>query len=132
VQSLIDTVVLTKNELQARYGGSGAGGGASEEDQPVFSGPVGIANTTNEIVEAAGWRSLIELAALLSLSLGVFNVIPFPGLDGGRILFVLIELVRGGKRMSPEREGLVHLIGIAVLLSGAVIVTYFDVARLLS
>jgi regulator of sigma E protease len=132
VQALVDTVVLTKNELQARYGGGGAGASVGDEDQPVFSGPVGIASTTSDIVDQAGWRSLIELAALLSLSLGVFNVLPIPGLDGGRILFVFIELARGGRRISPEREGLVHLIGIALLMAGFLVVTYFDVARLVS
>lgn len=131
-QSLWDTVILTKNELQVRFGGSSSGGTPGGEDAPVFSGPIGIADTTNQLVDQAGWRSLIELAALLSLSLAVFNVLPIPALDGGRAVFVFIEMVRGGRRISPEREGLVHLIGMAVLLSSVVVISYFDLARILS
>lgn len=131
-QSLWDTVILTKNELQVRFGGSSSGGAPGGEDAPVFSGPIGIADTTNQLVDQAGWRSLIELAALLSLSLAVFNVLPIPALDGGRAVFVFIEMVRGGRRISPEREGLVHLIGMAVLLSSVVVISYFDLARILS
>ena len=132
VQSLVETVVLTKNEIQSRIGAQPGGGAGNGEDAPVFSGPVGIADTTNQIVDQAGWRSLIELAALLSLSLAVFNVLPFPSLDGGRALFVFVEIVRGGRRISPEREGLVHLVGMALLLSSVVVITYFDIARILS
>ena len=130
-EALVDAVVITKNELQVRFGGGGGGGGVSE-DQPIFTGPVGIADTTGDIIDAAGWRSLIELAALLSLSLGVFNVLPIPGLDGGRMLFVFIEIARGGRRISPEKEGLVHFMGIATLLAGMVVITYFDIARLVT
>lgn len=128
VFALIDSVVLTVNELRVRLGG---GGGGATSDQPVVSGPVGIASTTGDIIEEAGWRPLIELAALLSLSLGVFNALPFPGLDGGRMLFVWIEILRGGRRIAPEKEALVHLIGIAFLLSLIVFITIADVRRLL-
>ncbi len=131
-QSLWDTVILTKNELQVRFSGSNSGGAPGGEDAPIFSGPIGIADTTNQLVDQVGWRSLIELAALLSISLAVFNVLPIPGLDGGRAVFVFIEIFRGGRRIAPEREGLVHLVGIAVLLSGVVVISYFDLARILS
>lgn len=131
-QTLWEVVVLTKNEIHLRIAGGSSGGGVEGEEPPVFSGPVGIADTTNQIVEEAGWRSLIELAALLSLSLAVFNALPFPGLDGGRALFVFIEIVRGGRRISPEREGMVHFLGIALLLSSVAVITYFDIARILS
>lgn len=131
-QQLVDTVVLTKNELQVRLGGGTEGASLAGEDAPVFSGPVGIANTTNELVSQAGWRPLIELAGLLSLSLAVFNFLPIPGLDGGRALFIWIELFRGGRRISPEREGLIHLAGIALLLSLTVVITFFDIQRLLA
>ena len=101
-------------------------------DQPLLSGPVGIANTTGDIVEQAGWRPLIELAALLSLSLAVFNALPIPALDGGRMFFVFVELLRGGRRISPEKEALVHLVGFAVLLSGILVITFFDISRLIT
>ncbi|MCA9852434.1 MAG: site-2 protease family protein, partial [Dehalococcoidia bacterium] len=128
---LLDTVVLTKNEIQVMFAGT-SGASLSGEGQPVFSGPVGIAETTDNIVQQAGWRPLIELAALLSLSLAFFNVLPIPGLDGGRALFIFIEILRGGRRISPEREGLVHLAGMALLLAFAVVITGFDIDRLLS
>lgn len=128
VFALRDSVVLTVNELRVRLGG---GGGGATNDQPIVSGPVGIASTTGDIIEQAGWRPLIELAALLSLSLGVFNVLPFPGLDGGRMLFIWIEIFRGGRRITPEKEALVHLIGIAFLISLIVFITIADVRRLL-
>ena len=72
---------------------------------------------------------LIELAALLSINLAIINILPLPMLDGGRIVFVLIEIVRRGKRISPEKEGLVHLTGLALLIMFAVVVSYFDIVR---
>jgi regulator of sigma E protease len=131
-QQLVDTVVLTKNELQVRLGGGTEGASLAGEDAPVFSGPVGIANTTNQLVSDAGWRPLIEMAGLLSLSLAVFNFLPIPGLDGGRALFIWIELVRGGRRISAEREGLIHLAGLALLFAVFIVVTVEDVRRLIA
>jgi regulator of sigma E protease len=55
------------------------------------------------------------------------NILPFPALDGGRVVLVLIELLRGGKRLKPEREGLINLIGIAILLLLMLAVTVNDV-----
>ena len=127
-QAMIDAVVITKNEIQVRVGGSSG----VAPDQPLLSGPVGIAGVTGDIIEQAGWRSLIELAALLSLSLGVFNALPIPALDGGRMFFVFVEVLRGGRRISPEKEGFVHLVGFVVLLGGMAVITYFDILRLIT
>ena len=127
-QAMVDAVVITKNEIQVRVGGSSG----VAPDQPLLSGPVGIAGVTGDIIEQAGWRSLIELAALLSLSLGVFNALPIPALDGGRMFFVFVEVLRGGRRISPEKEGFVHLVGFAVLLGGMAVITYFDILRLIT
>ncbi len=69
---------------------------------------------------------ILLLIATISVSLGFFNLLPIPALDGGRILFVVIEIIRG-KPISPEREGLVHLIGLALLLSLSVLVLLNDV-----
>ena len=126
-QAMIDTIVLTKNEIQLRLAGSEAALSAGE---PLFTGPVGIAEATGDVISKAGWRSLIELTALLSLNLGIFNILPIPMLDGGRVMFVVLEIVRGGRRISPEREALVHLMGFSLLIAGVVAITYFDVARL--
>ena len=116
----VDTFVLVRNRIRSWIAGG---------DPISVSGPIGLARATDEIVERAGWLRLIELAALLSLNLAVINILPLPMLDGGRILFVLIEIARGGRRISPEKEGLVHLAGFAVLVGLMVIVGYFDVIR---
>jgi regulator of sigma E protease len=127
--ALIDTVVLTYNEIRVRVGG---GGGAATENTPAFQGPVGIAAVTGDIIERAGWRSLIEFAALLSLNLAIFNALPLPMLDGGRMMFVFLELIRGGRRISPEKEAFVHLTGFVLLMATVVVITYFDIVRLVA
>lgn len=130
VRALVDTMVLSKNEIQVRLGGGG--GAAVSKDEPAFTGPVGIANTTGDLIEAEGWRPLIEFAALLSLNLAIFNALPLPMLDGGRIFFVFVEILRGGRRIAPEKEALVHLTGFALLMASVLVVTYFDIARLVT
>ena len=94
------------------------------------TGPIGIAQATGEIVREAGWKSLMETAALLSMNLAVLNILPLPFVDGGKIVFVLIEMVRRGKRISPQKEALVHLVGLAALLIMVVTLSYFDIARI--
>ena len=74
--------------------------------------------------------AITELTALLSISLGIINILPIPALDGGRLMFVVIEWVRRGKRISPRKEGLVHLVGFALLLGLIVVISYFDIVRL--
>ena len=119
----IDTLILLRNRIRSWV----AGGEALE-----LSGPVGIAQTTGEVVEQAGWLRLIELAALLSINLAIINILPLPMLDGGRIFFVFLEILRRGKRISPEKEGLVHLTGFALLITFVVVISYFDIARVIS
>jgi regulator of sigma E protease len=96
---------------------------------PQVTGPVGIAQATGEVVNQAGWISLIEFAALLSMNLAVLNILPIPMFDGGRLFFILVEWVRRGRRIAPEKEAIVHLIGLAMILTFAVVITYFDVLR---
>lgn len=99
----------------------------------AFTGPVGIVNYTGEaasVVPQVGLYPILFLTGALSVSLAVMNVLPFPALDGGRVLLVLIEIVRRGKRLSPEREGLINLAGMAVLLSFIMVITFFDVSRI--
>jgi regulator of sigma E protease len=67
----------------------------------------------------------------LSISLAIVNLLPIPALDGGRVLFIGIEVLRRGKRISPEREGLVNLIGMGMLLFLMLVVTINDVGNLL-
>ena len=98
--------------------------------QDAVAGPIGIAQMTGEVAEL-GAEPLIRLAALISVSLAIVNLLPIPGLDGGRIVFVAIEGIRRGKRISAQKENLVHLIGFAVLIMLIVLVSYNDVMRLI-
>lgn len=94
------------------------------------SGPVGIARITGDVAQTIsyiGWWPILNLTAMLSLNLAIVNILPFPALDGGRVVLILIELLRGGKRLKPEREGLINLVGLAVLLLLMVAVTVSDV-----
>jgi regulator of sigma E protease len=75
---------------------------------------------------------LLEFAALISLILAVVNIFPLPAIDGGRITFVLLELVSRGKRISPKAEGLVHAIGFVLLMAVLLIITYQDIVRIVS
>ncbi len=88
-----------------------------KEARPVS--PVGIGQMGGPVLEQTlnekAVYPIARFAALISVALGLTNLLPIPGLDGGRILFVLIEIVRG-KPMEPEREGLIHFIGVALLL----------------
>ena len=103
----------------------------SRGENPGFTGPIGIAQVTGEVAKI-GVRPIFELIALLSISLGILNLLPIPALDGGRLLFVIIEKVRGGKKVSPEKEGLIHLIGFVVLISLVLLMSYFDIVRIIS
>ena len=107
------------------------GGAFSQGQAPELSGPVGIAQATGEITRNAGLAGWLGIGVLLSINLAILNILPIPMLDGGRIVFVALEWVRRGKRVPPEKEGLVHLIGLAVLLAGIVIITANDINRLL-
>jgi regulator of sigma E protease len=94
------------------------------------TGPVGIARVTGTIAQSVlyvGWWWLLNLTAVLSLNLAIFNILPFPALDGGRIFLVLLEVLRGGKRLKPEREGLINLVGMAILLLLMLVVTVSDI-----
>jgi regulator of sigma E protease len=94
------------------------------------SGVVGIYSMTAEAVKS-GLAQLLEFAGMLSVNFFLFNLLPLPALDGGRLMFVLIEWLRRGRRVPPGKEGMVHAVGMAVLLGLMAVVTYFDVLRLL-
>ncbi len=97
----------------------------------ALAGPVGIAQLTGEVIKA-GISPLLEFAAFLSLNLAIINLFPLPALDGGRIAFVLLEWVRRGKRVSPKIEGLIHVIGFALLMVAFLAITYQDIVRIIS
>ncbi|PTX58616.1 regulator of sigma E protease [Melghirimyces profundicolus] len=92
-----------------------------------LAGPVGIADITGQAAEA-GWLPLVRLAALLSLNLGILNILPFPALDGGRLMFILVEALRG-KPLDPNKESLVHFVGFALLMMLMLFITYNDILR---
>jgi regulator of sigma E protease len=98
--------------------------------KPQLAGPVGIVKITGEVAASVpdlGWWPILSLTAILSLNLAIINILPFPALDGGRILLILIELLRGGKRLKPEREGIINFVGMVLLLTLMVIITVNDV-----
>ena len=92
-----------------------------------LSGPVGIVYATSEAAKS-GVMYVIYLAALLSLNLAIINMLPFPALDGGRLLFLVIRIFTG-KRVSDETEGKIHFIGICLLFALMIYVTFNDVIR---
>jgi len=100
------------------------------------SGPVGMAQTVNTIYTESKpdgifyiWLNMLNFAILLSANLGVLNLLPLPALDGGRIIFVLIEAVRG-KPIPPEKEGFVHMIGFMALMVLMIFVFYNDLTKI--
>lgn len=94
----------------------------------ILSGPVGIYDATDQVVQS-GFISLIMWTAMLSVNLGIVNLVPLPALDGGRLLFVGIEKLRG-KPVPPEKEGVFHFIGFALLMLLMIVVTWNDIQRL--
>ena len=98
--------------------------------KPQISGPVGIVKFTGEVAQSVpteGWWPILSLTAILNINLAIVNILPFPALDGGRIFLILIELLRGGKRLRPELEGMINLAGMAILLTLMVVITVSDV-----
>jgi len=96
-----------------------------------FAGPVGIAQGTGEVARELGIFYLIPLAAGLSLALAISNILPIPPLDGGHIVFVVLEWTRRGKRIPPEKQGMVHMVGMAGLLTLLAVVSYNDILRII-
>jgi len=121
-EEYLDVLVLFRNEIF-----SWVKGGRS----PQFTGPVGIAQATGEVIDDNGWLALLELAALLSFNLGVINILPLPMLDGGRMAFVVLEVLRRGRRVAPEKEAIVHLVGLVLILAMAAFITVIDIQRLI-
>lgn len=94
------------------------------------TGPIGIYRLTTDaaeqIVDNGWWYPLIALTAFVSVGLSIANLLPFPALDGGRLLMIAIEAVRR-RRISPEREGALHFVGLMVLITLMIVVSYYDV-----
>ena len=119
ISSIGDTFVLMRNEVTSWF---------VQKKAPEVAGPVGIFQLTGEVREA-GPSYIIQFTAFLSLNLAIVNILPLPALDGGRIVFVLLEVVRRGKRVSPRTEGLIHYVGFAMLIALILVISYFDILR---
>lgn len=94
------------------------------------AGPVGIFQITQQVFVEDGLFALLRLAALLSLSLAVLNILPFPALDGGRLVFLIFEAITG-KRVSAKWEALLHMVGFILLITLLVVITYSDISAAL-
>lgn len=115
--ALMRQLVITLKELFT--------GGVGVKD---LSGPVGIYQVVDQ-TKSSGISNLFYLLALLCINVGFINLIPFPAFDGGRILFLLIEKIKGSP-IKPETENLIHNIGFFFLLGLILLVTFFDISRI--
>ncbi|MEM8529358.1 MAG: M50 family metallopeptidase [Chloroflexota bacterium] len=106
--------------------------GQSEPVEGGVAGVVGIARGTGEIIERDGFTGFWYWTALISLNLFVINLLPIPALDGSHIMFSLIEIIRRGKKIPPEKEAMVHAVGFIMVLGLMVVVTISDVAQWIS
>lgn len=120
-QRCVEILILFRNTIRSWIIGA---------TTPQVAGPVGIYQMTSQVAEA-GLIPLIVFTALISLNLGIINLLPLPALDGGRLVFLLVELARRGKRVSTRVEHLVNTVGFAVLILIMCVVTYFDIARII-
>jgi len=93
-----------------------------------IAGPVGVAQLTGQAVKF-GYMAVFQLLALLSVNLAVFNILPFPALDGGRLSFIIMEIITG-KKISAKVEGIVNSLGMALLFGLIIIITINDFDRI--
>lgn len=100
-----------------------------------LAGPVGVANIIDDTIEETApmggftvLLNMMNIAVLLSVNLGVLNLLPIPALDGGRLLFLIFEAV-SGRKLPPEKEGIVHLIGFVLLMILMIVVLFNDIGR---
>ncbi|HCT85777.1 MAG TPA: RIP metalloprotease RseP [Candidatus Margulisbacteria bacterium] len=93
------------------------------------AGPIGIAQMSSQVAKE-GFLILLRFLSFLSINLGILNLIPFPALDGGRILFLLFEGIAGKNVVTVKRENFVHYIGFVILILFIIFVTYHDIVRI--
>ncbi len=100
-----------------------------QNSQVQLMGPIGIGDQIDQASQAGG-VTLLLLAGALSANLGLLNLLPIPALDGGRLVFLALEWVRGGRAVDPAKEGMVHFIGLALLMALVLIVSIHDISQL--
>ena len=109
---------------------------SGEVKKEEVSGPVGVVDAISDATEQSesvldAIFNLLYMSSLITINVGIFNLLPIPGLDGGRLLFCFIELVRR-KPVKPEHEGYVHAAGMVLLIGVMIFATYNDIARLIT
>lgn len=91
------------------------------------SGPVGIAVLTGEVAQM-GFNYILQFTAILSINLAIINILPFPALDGGRLLFLAIEKIKGSP-VNPKIEQVIHMVGFSLLILLMLVVTFKDIVK---
>lgn len=94
-----------------------------------LSGPIGVARMAGDVASSSGIVGLLGFAGFLSINLGLINLLPIPALDGGHLLVLFVEMIRG-KQLTPKQAGQIQMIGVAFLFSLFILVTMQDVLRL--
>ena len=94
------------------------------------SGPVGIISIVSTEVRTGGFQAFLEMLISISINLGLMNLLPIPGLDGSRLIFGIIEVIRG-KPVPPEKEAIVHTAGMVLLLGLMAVLTFKDILKLI-
>lgn len=97
--------------------------------ESAVTGPVGVIGIVSDAAKT-GLPNLLYIASVISLNLGILNLLPIPALDGGRLVMLGIEGIRGGKKLDPNKEAMIHMAGFALLMGFMVFITYKDIVRL--
>jgi len=122
---MIRTTIMSLKELVT--------GGLGVKD---LSGPVGVVDAIGDTYEQSKsegtlmvWMNMLNMAVLLSANLGVMNLLPLPALDGGRLVFLIVEAIRK-KPINRELEGMIHFAGLMLLMALMVVVMYNDILKI--
>ena len=95
----------------------------------AVSGPVGVTEAISETAQSGGLSGVLYLIVVITMNLGIFNLLPLPALDGGRLMFLIVEALRK-RPIDPELEAKIHAAGIIVLMLLMAFVTYKDISKL--
>ena len=102
-----------------------------ESPDTALVGPIGAGQLMVEVVRIYGFSNTLFMAGLISLGIGIFNLLPIPPLDGGHMLIAFIEWVRRGKRLSARAARLAHTVGLALIIALVIYVFYSDIYRVI-
>ncbi|MET1174414.1 M50 family metallopeptidase [Paenibacillus amylolyticus] len=99
-----------------------------EESLKNLSGPAGVMKQTYDIANTSTFHNLIIWAAIMNLNVAIFNLLPIPALDGGRLLVIIIGVIVR-KQIAPEKEGLIHLVGFTFMIGLTILATWNDLVK---